>query len=160
MRIPGLGAKRITILRKDLGIESIAQLRVAAQKGLVHEHPGFGEKTEKHILAEIKKLKGTDVRIKLSDAEEIAASLEKYLKQLKGVRDVVVAGSYRRKKETIGDLDVLVTCGLGEDVMESCLKFDEIKKLVAHGKTKSAFALRSGIQVDIRVVPRRASVPH
>jgi DNA polymerase (family X) len=152
LRIPGLGPKRVRILRDDLGIKSVPDLKVAAQKRLIREHAGFGEKTEKKILAEIRRLKGTEIRMKWVIAEEIANSLVAHLKTLKGIENVEIAGSFRRKKETIGDLDILVTCAKNVPCMEHCVAFEEVAEVVGRGPTKCTLRLRSGLQVDIRVV--------
>jgi DNA polymerase (family 10) len=156
LRIPGLGPKRIRMLHDDLGIGSVAELKAAAEKGLIHEHAGFGEKTEKKILQEIQRLKGAEVRVKWVVAEEIARAFVEYIQTLKGVQEVVVAGSYRRRKETVGDLDILVSCAESSDVMDHCVKFEEVVNVIAQGGTKTSLGLRSGLQVDIRVVPRES----
>ncbi|MHA3770380.1 DNA polymerase/3'-5' exonuclease PolX [Verrucomicrobiota bacterium sgz303538] len=154
LRIPGLGPKRVRILHDDLAVGCIADLKSAAEKGLIHEHPGFGEKTEKKILDEIARLKGSEVRVKWIIAEEIANDLLAYLRRLRGIDDVVVAGSFRRCKETVGDLDVLVSCTNEAGMMEQCVRYDEVEEILGQGPTKCSLKLRSGFQVDIRVVPK------
>jgi len=152
LRIPGLGPKRVRILRDDLCIKCVADLKGAAEKELIRQHAGFGEKTEKKILAEIRRLKSAEVRVKWAIAEEIANTLVAYLKTLEGVEDVEIAGSFRRKKETIADLDILITCARNVPCMDHCVAFDEVAEVVGRGPTKCTLRLRSGLQVDIRVV--------
>jgi DNA polymerase (family X) len=156
LRIPGLGPKRVRILRDDLGIKCVSDLRAAAEKELIREHAGFGEKTEKKILAEIARLKPVEVRMRWNVAEEIANGLVAHLKSLKGLEDVVIAGSFRRKKETIADLDILVTCAKNVPCMDHCVAFDEVAQVIGRGPTKCTLRLRSGLQVDIRVVPAKS----
>ncbi|MDR3402052.1 MAG: DNA polymerase/3'-5' exonuclease PolX [Chthoniobacter sp.] len=153
LRIPGLGPKRVRMLRDDLGIKSVADLKAAAEKRLIREHAGFGEKTERKILEEIARLKAADVRVKWIVAEEVANTLLAHLRALKGIENIEVAGSFRRKKETVGDLDIVVTSAEGVAVMDHCIAFDEVVSVLGRGPTKCSLRLRSGLQVDVRVVP-------
>ena len=89
-------------------------------------------------------------------AEEIARSLVAYLRAIQGVREVVVAGSFRRRRETVGDLDLLVTCGPRSSVMEQVLRYPTVQEVHASGTTRSALRLRDGLNVDVRVVPDEA----
>jgi DNA polymerase (family 10) len=155
MKIAGLGPKRVKILYEKLGIASIEQMRTAAQKGKISQLKGFGEKTQKRILEEIGREKKEE-RFKLMVAEEVANSLIKYLQKLKGVKEAVVAGSYRRRKETVADLDILVTCQEGCDVMDQFVKYEDVGKVISKGETRSTIRLRSGMQVDLRVVPQES----
>lgn len=155
LKIPGLGPKRVALLHDKLKIESVADLKKAAQKGALEKLPGFGAKTVQKVLAELEAQRG-EARFKLIVADEIAGSLVDYLKKGRGVQRVVVAGSYRRRKETVGDLDVLATCEHSAELMEWFVKFDEVKQVLAHGTTRSAVVLRSGMQVDLRVVPPKS----
>jgi DNA polymerase (family 10) len=156
LRVPGLGPKRVRTLRDDLGIKSVADLKAAAAKKLIREHAGFGEKTEKKILAELRRLKSTEIRTKWAVAEEIANALVSHLRTLKGIEDVEIAGSFRRKKETVADLDILVTCANNVRCMDHCVAFDEVAEVVGRGPTKCTLRLRSGLQVDVRVVTARS----
>jgi DNA polymerase (family 10) len=155
MKIPGLGPKRVKILYDELKITSLEDLKKAAEEGKIKELKGFGDKTEKMILDEIGREK-KETRIKLSVAEEIADGIVSHLKKVEGVSKVVVAGSYRRKKETVADLDVLATCRQGSKVMDAFVYYDNVGKVVAKGDTRSTVILRSGIQMDLRVVPEES----
>lgn len=150
--LPGLGAKRVRALHEELGIADLADLERAAKKHRVRELPGFGEKTEQRILKALSRHVEGEQRYKLADVENIASSYVDYLKAVPGVKEVVVAGSYRRRQETIGDLDILVTCKRGSPVVERFVAYDEVDEVVSQGKTRSTVLLRFGLQVDLRVV--------
>jgi DNA polymerase (family 10) len=153
MKIGGLGPKRVKILYEKLGISSLEELKKAAQAGKIRLLEGFGEKTEQRVLEEIGREK-KEKRIKLVVAEEVANALLKSLKKMKGVQEAVVAGSYRRRKETVADLDLLVTCQKDCGVMDHFVNYEDVEKVVSKGDTRSTVLLRSGLQVDLRVVPQ------
>jgi DNA polymerase (family 10) len=153
MKIGGLGPKRVAILFRRLGVNDLDTLKKAVSEKKIRELPGFGEKTERVISEEIQRKSGEEKRIKLVIAEEIANSLVDYLKKAKGLKHITVAGSFRRRKETVGDLDILVTAAKGSDVMERFIKYEDIEKVVSRGETRSSLLLRNGIHVDLRVVP-------
>jgi DNA polymerase (family 10) len=98
----------------------------------------------------------TEKRIKLIEAEKIATSLSDYLKESKEVKDFTFAGSYRRRKETVGDLDILVIAEKNTEVMKHFVAYDEVKEIISQGKTRSTIRLRSGLNVDLRVVPEES----
>jgi DNA polymerase (family 10) len=151
-RLPGLGAKRVRILHDELGISDIGELRRAAKSGRIRELRGFGAKTEQRILGALSRRAQEERRHKLADIEPVADAYVGYLKGVRGVREVVVAGSYRRRKETVGDLDILVTCTKSSPVLESFVEYDEVQTVLSQGTTRSTVLLRSGLQVDLRVV--------
>ena len=115
---------------------------------------GFGKKTEEMVLEELRE-EGEErgKRVKLRIAEQIADSLTEYLKAVDGVTQVTAAGSYRRRKETVGDLDVLVTCSADCPVIDRFVSYGDVLKVISKGSTRSTVVFRSGIQVDLRVVP-------
>jgi len=151
MSLPGLGPKRVMALYRELGVSTIAELQKAAADGKLRGIPGFGEKTELAVLEATRK-KAAGGRIKLSRADEIARSLVEHLKRGRAVKEVVVAGSFRRRKETVGDLDVLATSPESSDVMDRFVAYDDVRKVLARGETRSTVLLSSGVQVDLRVV--------
>ncbi|MGB5950622.1 MAG: DNA polymerase/3'-5' exonuclease PolX [Parvibaculum sp.] len=151
--VPGLGPKRVRSLFKDLGIASLPELSRAAKAGKLQMLPGFGPKIEQAVLQAVDRHISTEKRLMLSTAEGVAAPLIAYLKALPGVSSAVVAGSFRRRRETVGDLDLLVTCRRGTPVMEHFAAYKEIADVLAKGTTRSTVKLRSGLQVDLRVVP-------
>jgi len=152
LRIPGLGPKRVRALYRDLDVHTPAQLQRAARDGRLRELEGFGEKTEKKLLDALAAQLGKARRTKLAVAAQYAKSLIDYLRATKGVGEAVVAGSFRRMKETVGDLDLLVVGENAPAVMERFLRYAEVKEVLASGDTRSSVVLASGIQVDLRVV--------
>jgi DNA polymerase (family 10) len=153
MKIEGLGPKRVKTLYKELNIRSIEDLKRAARNGKIHELEGFGEKTEELIKQRLERFSGAEQRTKLLVAQEIATALVDYLTKGKGVKKVTIAGSYRRCKETVGDLDILVTARQDSTVMQSLVEYDEVAEIISQGKTRSSLRLHSGMHVDVRVVP-------
>ncbi len=152
MKIGGLGPKRILILHQKLGISDVNELRKAVSEKKIRELRGFGEKTEQMITEEIERMKGAEKKIKISVAEEIANSLLNYLKKSEGVRDLIVAGSYRRRKETVGDLDILAATAKDSDIMDRFVEYEDTEKVLSKGATRSTILLRTGVHVDLRVV--------
>lgn len=153
LRIPGIGPKRVKALHHHLGIRTLDQLQKAAQDGRVRVLHGFGPKTERSILDRLKGRIGEEKRFSLAVAAPYAEALIDDLKKSSGVLQVVAAGSYRRAKETIGDLDILVTAVSGSPVMERFVSYPEVEEILAHGATKASVRLACKLQVDVRVVP-------
>jgi DNA polymerase (family 10) len=153
MKITQLGPKRVAALHKKLGIKDLEDLAEAARQENIRDLDGFGKKTEDHILKELQRRKGAEKRTKLAEAEQVVDSLKSFLEGIEGVNRVTVAGSYRRRKETVGDLDILVTCKKDSPVMDRFTGFEDVAEVIANGKTKSTVRLQSGLQVDLRVVP-------
>ncbi|GAB4364007.1 MAG: DNA polymerase/3'-5' exonuclease PolX [Methylohalobius crimeensis] len=154
MKIQGLGPKRVKTLYEELRISDLEDLKRAAQNGKIRQIKGFGPKTEEMIRERVKRYTGTQHRTLLKDAEQIVEPLVKYLKQSKSIEAVVVAGSYRRRKETVGDLDILVTAKRGTKVMDDFAAYDQVDEVLSKGETLSTVRLHSGISVDLRVVPK------
>lgn len=152
LRLPNLGPKRVRVLYHDLKIETLQQLSQAARKGDIRALDGFGEKTENAILEAIEAQAQKEKRFKVAEAEPYVDSLIEYLQRVPGVKDVVAAGSYRRSRETVGDLDILVTAREGSPVMDRFVEYDEVKNVLSKGATRSSIVLRSGLQVDVRRV--------
>jgi DNA polymerase (family 10) len=142
----------VRVLYRDLNIETLEQLSQAARKGRIRALEGFGEKTEKAILEAIKARAQKEKRFKLADAKPYVDSLIEYLKKVPGVSKVAVAGSYRRFRETVGDLDILVTARKGSPLMDRFAKYDEVDQVLSKGQTRSSIVLRCGLQVDVRLV--------
>jgi len=153
LQIPGLGPKRVKALYQELGIKSIEQLRRAASAGRLRALSGFGEKTEQTILDNLAAHREVERRYLRSVASLYATALHEYLQKLNGVKQVVVAGSYRRGKETVGDLDILVTTNDEAAAMARFTDYDEVAEVISSGHTRSTVRLRNDLQVDLRVVP-------
>ena len=156
MRLPGLGPKRVHALHYDLDIHTPEQLYRAAKDGRLQELPGFGPKTEAVILAALETHLATERRFKLATAARYAEPLLAWLGQTPGVDRVVAAGSYRRCRETVGDLDILVTSSDPSAVMARFAAYDEIAEIRAQGGTRATVVLTCGLQVDLRVVEARS----
>ncbi len=154
LKVPGLGPKRLKALRDHLRISSVDDLERAASKGLVRQLPGFGIKTEQNILKEIRGLQSRLRRHLWAEVEETANALTEYLRAIAGVKRVEMAGSYRRHRETVGDLDILVTARKGSNVVDAFTRFDAVERVISRGSTRSTVVLRGGLQVDLRVVPQ------
>ena len=150
--LPGLGPKRVKLLYDELGIRSIDDLRRALKAGRLHELHGFGAKIEANLLTALAK-PVSEKRFKLAIAEEEAEALAAYLRQGLGEGYVIVAGSYRRRRDTVGDLDILVTAQHGAAVGAKLTKYENVANVLAQGPTRTTIVLRSGLQVDLRVVP-------
>ena len=150
--LQGIGPKKIKALYEKLGVASIADLAVAVQDGRVGKLSGFGAKTAANILTAIEARAKHAGRYRLG---EIATDAERLLGELRGHEDVTrvsVCGSYRRRKEVVGDLDFLVSTRAPERVSEFFVKHAMVESVLAHGATKSSVRLTSGIQADLRVV--------
>jgi DNA polymerase (family 10) len=152
LKIPGLGPKRVGILFQDLGIHSMAQLIEAARTGKISSLSGFGTRTERQILQTAESFVQKKRRFKIAEVKPHADRLTAYLETVPGINQVIVAGSYRRAKETVGDLDILVTARKGSPVMDRFVKYDDVEKVLSQGRTRSSVVLRTGLQVDLRLV--------
>ena len=155
-RIQGLGPRRIKKLYEILNVQNIDDLYHAAEEQKIRDLPGFSKKIEEHILEEIKKIKEKYNRMKISTAEQNALPIVEYLRENRSIQDIEIAGSYRRRKETIGDLDILVTCEDSISVMTHFVNYFDIDEVLSKGDTRSSIILKSGIQVDLRVLPQKS----
>jgi DNA polymerase (family 10) len=156
MKIAGLGPKRVQMLRDRLGIANVDDLKKAATEGRINRLRGFGKKTEQMIISEVGGQVEGPRRVRLPVAEELADPLLAYVRSTRGVRQVEIAGSYRRRKETVGDLDILVTCTAGCPVMDCFVTYEDVARVISKGTTKSSVVFHSGLQVDMRVVPEES----
>lgn len=152
LSIAGLGPKRVKHLYHDLGIETAQQLCQAAQQGRIRHLPGFGEKMEARLLSAAQKGIGKDRRLPLAHVEPLAHQLAQYLEQIPGVEQATVAGSLRRMRDTVGDIDILVAAEPGVDVIARFIKHPNISTVMVQGPTRASVLLVSGLQVDLRVI--------
>ncbi|MCX7900597.1 MAG: type-X family DNA polymerase, partial [Methylocystis sp.] len=153
LRLPGIGPKRVKTLYDELHIENLEQLAEAARAGRIRQIKGFGEKIEASILRAIEAKRSEGRRFRRAVVAPRAEALCAHLRAVPGVRRVEPAGSYRRMRETIGDLDILVEADNSAAVMDAFTTYDEVQQVLAHGETKSSVLLRNGLQADVRVVP-------
>lgn len=156
LRVQGVGPKKVKLLYDKLGIKNVSDLEKAASAGRLRGLPGMGEKTEANILKGIKGLKGSEGRFKIAVALSYAEPLVEYLKKTPDVLDAQPAGSLRRRKDTIGDIDILVTCKKSAPVMDRFASYPEVASIVAKGETKSTVILKNGLQADVRVLGKKA----
>ena len=156
LKVSGVGPKKVKLFYDKLGIKSIEGLEKAAIAGKLRGLPGMGEKPEEKILKGIKSLKAGAGRFGLAAGLSYANQIVEYLRKIPGVRDVVPAGSIRRWKETIGDLDILVTAKNAGPVMDRFVAFPDVASVVARGETKTTAVLKNGMQTDVRVVEEKA----
>jgi len=152
LQIPGLGPKRVKALYHDLEVQTVEQLYRAARDGRIRALPGFGEKTELNILQAVEAHASQTRRFKLAVAAQYADALTAFLRAIPGVEQVTVAGSFRRMRETVGDLDILVTATAGSPVMQRFTAYDEVAEVLSAGTTRASVILKSSLQVDLRVV--------
>jgi len=156
LKVEGLGPKRVQQLYEELGITNLTQLEEAAKNGQIQGLDGFGPRTEQNILRELSRKDLEGGRTRLNVAEEMARPLVAYLESVEGVTRVEVAGSYRRRKETVGDLDVLAISEAGEETIRRFVEYEDVDEVLSQGETRSTVVFRSGLQVDLRVVPQES----
>ena len=160
LQIPGLGPRKVQVLYNELGITTFEQLAEAARAGKISALEGFGEKTEQKLLREVEKKSSAPQRFLRAEVEEQVSPLLEHMKSLKEVSRIEVAGSYRRKMETVGDLDIVVTAarpdgetgGLGRKIMQHFVEYGAVSEVVSQGDTRSTVLFRQDLQVDMRVV--------
>lgn len=156
LNIPGLGPKKASVLFQEKNITTLDALRAACESGELQALPGFGAKTEKLILEGMAFAATAGQRILWAEADQIANQLASHMKSCKYVKQMEFAGSYRRGKETIGDLDLLVDTDNGNLVMDHFMEFDRVASVIARGETKLSVRLDDDFQIDLRVVPKES----
>ncbi len=152
LRIPGLGPKRVKLLYTKLKIKSPADLEKALDAGRVKKLKGFGAKTEEKMRAGLGQARGGEQRMLLHDAEAQADALVTYLEAGGGIDQLAVAGSYRRRRETVGDLDVVVTCTDSVKVIARFTQYPAAGEVLSQGSIGAAVKLHSGLRVDLRAL--------
>tara|TARA_B110000495_G_scaffold59139_1_gene50195 strand:+ start:26 stop:1807 length:1782 start_codon:yes stop_codon:yes gene_type:complete len=156
LNVPKLGPKKCAALFNELGIQSLDQLKAACEAQQVRLLSGFGAKTEEAILQGIAIAVLANERILWADADKIAQDLEAHMSSCSAIRQTKFAGSYRRGKETVGDLDLLVDSDDSKTVMDHFGKYKEITSVIVRGETKMSVRLEDEFQVDLRVVPEES----
>lgn len=156
LRIPGLGPKKAALLYSELKIATLDELRQACEAQQVRKLKGFGAKTEELILAGIGLAATIDVRLTWADADKFAQAIRAWMSGCPEVEKLEVAGSYRRGRDTIGDLDFLAVSSQPEIVMDRFAAFPDAVSVIGRGPTKISLRLADGLQVDLRVVPAQS----
>ncbi len=156
MSIPGMGPKRASKLYKELKIDSVEKLEKAAKQGKIRVLEGFGEKSEQDILKGVEIFKRGQERMFLGDGLNLANEIVNRLKSLKEVEKIEIAGSIRRRKETIGDIDILVISKKPAAVMDFFVKMPNVDFVQSKGDTKSSVTLKQGLDCDLRVLEEKS----
>lgn len=151
--IEGLGPKNIKVLYRELGVRTVADLEAAARSGRIRALAHFGEKSEQKILKGIEFIKKGSGRFPLGVVLPLVTDIASRIEGLKGVERVAVAGSIRRRKETIGDGDILVVARQSDAVMDFIVAMPEVVHVHGKGQTKISVKLETGMDIDVRVVP-------
>ncbi len=159
LRIPGIGPKKVAALYKELKLETLDQLKAAAENGDVADLKGFGKKTAQTILEGLEQIEQAGMRVYLADAMPVVEEILAALSKCEAITQVTVAGSFRRRKETVGDLDVLATSTDSATAMNALAEHPQVEKVLAQGDTKQRVRLRTvfdgsvKLEMDLRVVP-------
>jgi DNA polymerase (family 10) len=151
MRLPGLGPKRVRQLFDQLGVRSPRELAAAVKTGRLATVRGFGPRTEARLRTALAEQK-EERRFPLAVASQYGEALLEWLRQSPGITEARIAGSYRRRKDTVGDLDILATAGAADPVVRRFVEYPEVEEVLAQGPTRAAIRLRAGLQVDLRVL--------
>ncbi len=156
MELPGVGPKKAARLWRELEVTTVEQLAGAAESGEVAELDGFGERSQEKLLTAVRRRRGGERRIRLGDADKLIEPLLEALRAAPGVERLTVAGSLRRRVETVGDVDLLAVSDEPETVMERFTGFAGADSTEMSGPTRGRIALGSGLEVDLRVLPRES----
>lgn len=154
--IPGLGPKTLALIHKNKGIDTLDALEEAASKGKLRDLPGMGSKKEENILRGIRLFRESAQRIPLGFALPATEQIIEELKATTGIELISYAGSLRRMKETVGDIDILASSENGKAIIEKFTKRPQVKQVLAAGETKSSVIVEEGFQMDLRVVPEES----
>jgi DNA polymerase (family 10) len=160
LRVPGVGPRTVRLVHTELGIGTLEELRAAAETGQLRGLKGLSTRTEERILEEMGRIERRDRRLLLHDADRLVAALVEHLREVKGVREITPAGSLRRRRLTIGDLDMLAAVDDPAAVIDALDALPEVERVLSAGTDKSSILLRDGPQVDLMVCPPAAWGTH
>ncbi len=155
LKLQGIGPKKVKLFYEKAGVDSIESLARAAESGKLHGLDRMGEKTEAKILRAIENYRKGAGRFRIDIGFTYAESITNYLNTLTGLKELIPAGSLRRRQETIGDLDILAICHDPAPLMDQFTAYDKAEDILAHGSTKSSLLLKEGLQVDLRAMDSR-----
>jgi len=156
VRVPGVGPKKARALWQELGVEGLDDLEREARAGRIAGLKGFGTKTEERIVQGVEQVRRFAERRRRADVEQSIAPLLAWMRDLECVTTLDVAGSFRRGRDTIGDVDLLVVSEDAPRVMEHLRSYDDVEQVIGSGDEKTSVLLGDGLQVDLRVVERSA----
>src|SRR5436309_4895258 len=151
--IEGVGPKAVKVLHEKLGVRTVEDLEAAARAGKVRSLPHFGERSEQKILKALAFVQTSGARQPLAVTRPLIEEIARTLARVRGVEQVAIAGSVRRRKETIGDADLLAVARKPGAVMQAFVGLSQVARVIGQGDTKSSVKLAAGLQVDLRVVP-------
>jgi DNA polymerase (family 10) len=154
MRVNGVGAKKAKLFWQSLGISTLEQLQAHAEAGKLRELDGMGEKSEKKILEGIASLKRQSGRMPIGKAKPIATAVLERLLALPQVQEGVIAGSIRRGRTTIGDVDILIASDDPAPIMQAFVETAGVARILGQGESKSSVEMQNGLQIDVRVLPK------
>ncbi|MGB7338189.1 MAG: DNA polymerase/3'-5' exonuclease PolX [Phototrophicaceae bacterium] len=154
-RINGVGPKKAKLFWDELDITSIADLKQAGEAGQLQGLAGMGKKSEQKVLEGIAAIARRSDRTPIGKARPAAERILEFLMALPDVEDGIIAGSIRRARTTIGDVDILIASDNAQPIMDAVVNMDEVARVLGHGDTKSSVELHTGLQVDVRVLPKQ-----
>lgn len=155
-RVEGIGPKTIKLLYRQLGVKNLDDLESAVKSGKLRGVKGLGIKSEQTLLERVENARRTVNRILLAQAVELSERISSFLREIPHVKKFEIAGSYRRRRETIGDLDVLIETRDPAVAIDYFTKQDEVREVLAAGETKASVRLQNNFQVDARVIPEES----
>lgn len=156
LNVPGLGPKTIFMLHEKLGITNLDELEKAAREHRIRRLPRMGPTSEKNIIKGLERYRKRSTRILLSEAEPIVEEILEYIKGMDGLEHITVAGSYRRRKETVGDIDILATAAKPEEIISAFVRMPIVDEVLGKGPTKGSIIVKETIQVDLRIVEHKS----
>jgi DNA polymerase (family 10) len=154
MRVEGLGPRKARRLHDELGVRTLDDLARALDTGRLEELAGFGAKTAANLRRALDELRSRPARTRLSEADQLVRPLLGWMRGAPGIERLEAAGSYRRRAETVGDVDLLAICARPAPVMERFTDYPDVLRVEAAGRTRGTVVLRAGLKVDLRILPR------
>ena len=156
LQISGLGPKTVFLLHEKLNITNLEELEKAAREHRIRRLPRMGPTRETNILRSIERYKKRSTRILYSTAEPIVSDILAYLQGMQGLEHITAAGSFRRAKETVGDIDILATASRPEEIVAAFVRMPLVEEVLAQGPTKASVIVQETIQVDLRIVEHQS----
>ena len=157
LHVPGIGPKKARALFEELHVQSLPQLLRAAKDNRIKGLAGFGSRTQQHLIEVIEGRLSKTKRYKLAEATAVAEALTNYLRAIPKTREVMVAGSLRRARDTVGDIDLLVIAENGKAICDHFVRYPDVSERIGVGDKRASVVLQSGMQVDVRVVDKSSA---